>query len=234
LREPYKNDIPLEMFGRHHHHPESPTNSALGACGYPQSFLDALVQLDAHARSTSEPGALILVSIDNLAMIMSGYSMAVAEAVMQELAQVISEAHSPRLEPMRIQRDQFGILMGNTNESVVKRVCHEIEKSIRNYSYNSRYGELHCLSSTACQMIPDVLSHPEETLGRAIVALTESPSDLGSATDISGADKREEMGLANFLGQAVQQNRIRLAYQPVIDSHTGAVAHYEALLRLFG
>ena len=61
-------------------------------------------------------------------------------------------------------------------------------------------------------------------------------ADLGPAfyTELGGAGLREEMGLANFLGQAVKENRIRLAYQPVIDSHTGEVAHYEALLRLYG
>ena len=222
------------MFGRHHHQHESTTTPMLGACGYPQGFIDALLQLDQQARSSGKQGALILVSIDNLAMIMSGYSTAVAEAVMEELSYVISEVHTPPFKPMRVQRDHFGILVPETNEPQIKEICDAIENAIRNYSYTSRYGELHCLSSTAYQMLPDVHSHPEETLGRVIVSLTESPMGLAASADISGADKREEMGLANFLGQAIKENRIRLAYQPVIDSHTGEVAHYEALLRLFG
>ena len=220
------------MFRRHHH--ESAGPAALGACGYPQLFLDALARYEAQARSASEPAALVLLSIDNLAMIMSGYSMAVAEAVMGELADVLTGTSLPHIEIMRVQRDQFGILIAQTTEDAVKGWCHAIEEAIRNYSYESRYGELHCLSSTAYQMLPDALSHPSETLGRVIVALTESPTDFTSGEDISGAGRREEMGLANFLGQAVKENRIRLAWQPIIDSRTGSVAHYEALLRLFG
>lgn len=220
------------MFRRTHAEPVS--SASLGACGYPQSFIDALAQCDATARRTSAPGALILLAIDNMAMIMSGYSMAVAEAVMAELDTMITERAGPTASVARVQRDQFGILLTNTQESVVEQWCRDIEEAVRHYSYESRYGELHCLTSTAYEMLPDGLSQPEEILGRALVALTENATDYLPADDISGADQREEMGMANYLGQAVKEGRIRLAWQPIIDARTGAVAHYEALLRLYG
>jgi len=43
---------------------------------------------------------------------------------------------------------------------------------------------------------------------------------------------RQQMGLANYLTKALREDKLRLAYQPIIDSKTGEVAHYEALLRL--
>jgi len=222
----------MSLFSRHASEPVS--EPTLGPCGYPRPFLEALARYDAAAETTGQQAALIIVSIDNLSMIMSGYSMAVAEAVMQELGGVLGYNPPPGTLVMRVQRDQFGILMENIDDAKVSAWCLSIEEAIRNYSYSSRYGELHCLSSAAYQILPDALSQPEETLGRVLVALTENPVELSSNMDISGAGKREEMGLANFLGQAVKENRIRLAYQPIIDSRTGAVVHYEALLRLFG
>lgn len=213
-------------------HVETPS-AALGACGYPQSFIEALGKLDASARAGSQPGALVIVSVDNLAMIMSGYSMAVAEAVMNELYAVIA-THNPAGITARVQRDQFGVLLPQKSESDVVRWCEEIEGAIRSYSYTSRYGELHCITTSAYQMVPDRLSSPEEILGRAIVSLTDNEGEENFRADISGAESREEMGMANFLGQAVQEGRIKLAWQPIIDSKTGEVAHYEGLLRLFG
>jgi EAL domain-containing protein (putative c-di-GMP-specific phosphodiesterase class I) len=82
-------------------------------------------------------------------------------------------------------------------------------------------------------MLPETNGTPDELLGRTIVALTESNDENKLRQDISGVEQREEMGIANILGQAVKENRIKLAYQPVIDAKTGEVAHYEALLRLF-
>lgn len=220
------------MFRRNQQTESSPSAS-LGACGYPQHFIDALAKLDADARQQHFTGALVIVSVDNLAMIMSGYSMAVAEAVMNELNAVIL-THNPGGVTARVQRDQFGVLLAKRSETDVARWCEEIQAAIRSYSYRSRYGELHCITTTAYQMVPDKLSSPDEVLGRAIIALTENEGDEHLKADISGAESREEMGMANFLGQAVQEGRIRLAYQPVIDSKTGKVAHYEGLLRLFG
>jgi EAL domain-containing protein (putative c-di-GMP-specific phosphodiesterase class I) len=221
------------MFRRQHDQPDSVTSS-LGACGYPQPFIDALAKLEATARSSQQHGALILVAIDNLAMIMSGYSMAVAEAVMAELFTLVREKAGPNASVTRVQRDQFGILMPATNDSAAERWCEAIEDAIRSYSYASRYGELHCLISTSYQIVPDAVSQPAEILGRALVILTESSGSKSLQDDISGAELREEMGLANYLGQAVKDGRIRLAFQPIIDARTGAIAHYEALLRLCG
>lgn len=212
---------------------EPPPTQLLGACGYPQRFIDALAKIEEHARTQHQPAALILLSINNLAMIMSGYSMAVAEAVMNELQTLITERSGEGLV-MRVQRDQFGILLTGKLDRQVRAWCAEIEDAIRSYSYDSRYGELHCLTSVALQMLPDAHGTPEELLGRTLVALTESHDEGRLRQDISGAEQREEMGIANFLGQAVKEGRIRLAYQPIIESATGKVVHYEALLRLFG
>lgn len=210
----------------------SNTHADLGACGYPKHFIEALAKLDAHARTKQEQAALILVAVDNLAMIMSGYSVAVAEAVMGELMQIIRERAGTKTTVTRVQRDQFGLLIPAMNDSAAERWCSEIEDAIRSYSYSSRYGELHCLITTSYEILPDALSQPEEILGRALVLLNEAGGSDQFRDDISGAEHREEMGLANYLGQAIKEGRIRLAYQPVIDSKTGQTAHYEALLRL--
>lgn len=206
----------------------------LGACGYPQAFIDALIRLESHSRGAGQQAALILVSVNNLSMIMSGYSMNVAETVMDELKQLISGKASSSATVTRVQRDQFGILMPGTNDSAAERWCTEIEEAIRTYSYNSSYGELHCLTSTSYHIVPDAHVTPEEILGRALVMLTENSGAGFAHDDVSGAEHREEMGLANYLGQAVKEGRLRLAYQPVIDARDGHVAHYEALLRLTG
>jgi len=188
------------MFRRQHDQPVTVT-SALGACGYPQPFIDALSKLESNARTAQEQAALVLVAIDNLAMIMSGYSMAVAEAVMGELFTLIRDKAGATASVTRVQRDQFGILLPATNDSAAERWCADIEEAIRSFSYNSRYGELHCLISTSYQILPDAGLRPEEILGRALVILTENSGNALSTIDISGAEHREEMGLANYLAR---------------------------------
>ncbi len=221
------------MFWRSHSE-TVPASPSMGACGYPQHFVDALTHLEHEARTKGQPATIILFSIDNLPMVMSGYSMAVAEAVMKEIEGVIASRLDKQSLLARVQRDQFGILVHGKLERQIIQWCSELQDAIRAYSYDSRYGELHALSSYAFQMLPETNGTPEELLGRTIVALTESDDENKMRQDISGVEQREEMGIANILGQAVKENRIKLAYQPIIDAKTGEVAHYEALLRLFG
>lgn len=221
------------MFWRTHSE-TAPASPSMGACGYPQHFVDALTQLEHEARTKSQPASIILFSIDNLPMVMSGYSMAVAEAVMKEIEGVIGHKLDKNDLLARVQRDQFGILVQGKLQRQIQQWCNDVQDAIRAYSYDSRYGELHALSSFAYQMLPETNGTPEELLGRTIVALTESNDENTLRQDISGVEQREEMGIANILGQAVKENRLKLAYQPVIDAKTGEVAHYEALLRLFG
>lgn len=211
----------------------APASLPLSVCGYPHSFIEALRGFYAQARATGRSGALVLLAIDNLPMIISGYSLNVAEAVITELRALVVTLN-PHGITERVQRDQFGILIPECDGARADAWCKELEAAIRSYSYSSRYGELHCVINTAYHLLPDPVFDAGEVLARTLIGLSGGDEGEQVRSDISGADSRETMGMANFLGKAVEEGRIRLAFQPVIDSKTGAVAHYEALLRLFG
>jgi len=203
----------------------------LGACGYPRGFVEALQNMSAQAAQGKYHCGLVVVAIDNLSMMMSGYSVAVAETVMNELHEVLDTHAGAASMVARTQRDQFGILIPKTSEPEITALCAQLQDAVRNYSYHSRYGDLHCITSTSFSLLPEGEEAPEEILGRTLVALSESGSPI--SIEERGAANREQMGLANFLGQAITGGRLRLAYQPVIESKTGAISHYEALLRFF-
>jgi EAL domain-containing protein (putative c-di-GMP-specific phosphodiesterase class I)/GGDEF domain-containing protein len=203
----------------------------LGACGYPAGFLETLDGLCRQSQAGGYHCGLVVVAVDNLAMMMSGYSVSVAEAMITDLGGVIELHAGAASYVTRTQRDQFGILIPKTTEQEIIQLCSTLQEAIRSYSYRSRYGDLHCMVSTAHSLLPDGDVTGEEILGRTLVALSEGGSPFTG--EERGAQSREEMGLANFLGQAIEAGRIRLAYQPVIDSKTGKVAYYEALLRFF-
>ena len=127
----------------------------LGACGYPRGFIDALQGMTQQATHGGYHCGLIVVAIDNLSMMMSGYSVAVAEAVMHELHEVIDTHAGAASMVTRTQRDQFGVLIPKTTEREILALCHELQQAIRHYSYHSRYGDLHCMASTSHSLLPD-------------------------------------------------------------------------------
>ncbi|MGE0754287.1 MAG: EAL domain-containing protein, partial [Alphaproteobacteria bacterium] len=66
----------------------------------------------------------------------------------------------------------------------------------------------------------------------AVNSLQSIPCRTYEMTKAEADVSRQQMGLANYLLKAYKEDRLRLAYQPVIESKTGKTAHYEALLRL--
>lgn len=209
----------------------SSTPDLIGACGYPASFVRLLEDVLAKHRGKASPVGLMLVSIDNLMMIVSGYGIAVAEQVMVELRALIA-AHFPEgTHVSRVQRDQFGVVFNEASDNQAALLSDMLIERIRHFSHASPYGALHFIASTSHAIAEDEGVGAKEMIASALMGLMEEsdrPSFLKDASEFS----REEMGIANYLSQAVLKKRLRLAYQPIIDSKTGAIAHYEALLRL--
>ena len=210
----------------------SPTEQDLqGPCGYPPSFVAKLDERLSAARKAGKKVGLTLVSIDNLMMIVSGYGITVSEQVMVELRALIAQHFPDNAHVARVQRDQFGVIVDEASENQSALLTEMLVERIRHFSHASPYGALHFIASTSTAINDDEGTTSKDMIGKALVSLmeeTDRPSFLKDSSEFS----REEMGLANYLSQAVIKKRLRMAYQPVIRSKDGAVSHYEALLRL--
>ncbi len=203
--------------------------------GYPRGFLYLLNEAIGGAKELDEQGALLVLSIDNLAMIMSGYGHETAEQVLCEVQDEISQIIGANDSIQRIQRDQFGMILNNIDASEITYLSERILSAVQHYSCYSDYGSLHVICSIASVPFPEKAEHAQEALNKTFLALSDpSRGNIRSferASEQSASD-RQEMGLANYLSKAIKEERLMMAYQPVISSTTGEIAHYEALLRL--
>jgi EAL domain-containing protein (putative c-di-GMP-specific phosphodiesterase class I)/GGDEF domain-containing protein len=203
----------------------------LGACGYPARFTEEIARLHSEASTAQQPFGLMLVAINNVAMIISGYGVAVAEQIMVELRTLIA-AHLPAgAQVFRVQRDQFGVVACGVAKRDWPALARAIEENIRHYSHASPFGAMHFIASSSYQVTEDASLSAEELLARTMIAMSDPAAPL-DALEEHKEFSREEMSVANHLSQALNKKRLRLAYQPVIDSRSGEIGHYEGLLRL--
>jgi EAL domain-containing protein (putative c-di-GMP-specific phosphodiesterase class I)/GGDEF domain-containing protein len=207
------------------------SNESHGTCGYPPSFVSTLESQLASARKSGKKIGLTFVSIDNLMMVVSGYGIAIAEQVMVELRALIAQHFPEDSHVSRVQRDQFAVIVTDASESQNALLTEMLIERIRHFSHASPYGALHFIASTSTAISSDEGTTASDLIAHALVRLMED-SDRPTFLKDSSEYSREEMGLANYLSQAVIKKRLRMAYQPVIRSSDGAISHYEALLRL--
>lgn len=207
------------------------------SAGYPAGIVARLQEVLNRPRDEDNQGALILISIENMPMILSGYGHLVAENMMNCFMQELRGILPPNDAAVRLQKDQIAILVEAIGGQEANFFAERIAAQTRHFGHQCDLGLLNIMSAVACITLPMTSVQAELVLDHAYIAVKSGKSFICRSYDDPLPDAtaaRQEMGLAGFLLRAVRENRLRLAYQPIIESETGKISHYEALLRVIG
>ncbi len=178
----------------------------------------------------------MLVSVTNLSMIISAYGHDTSECVMRDLIAMIEAilVKGDRIE--RLQRDQLGIILTNSYPEDTQATAQRIHNIILNFGRdNFATASLHIIGVIGSVNFPLETAGAHDALDKAYVAVNSAqgtPYRTFEMTRQETDQSRQQMGLANYLLKAYKEKRLRLAFQPIIESKTGKTSHYEALLRL--
>jgi EAL domain-containing protein (putative c-di-GMP-specific phosphodiesterase class I)/GGDEF domain-containing protein len=211
----------------------------LGAIGYPAAFLQQLNDVIATCNATNSRCALLVISIDNLAMLMRGFGHEGTEAILHKAQDSIRDMISASDKVWRIQRDQFAIVLQSVQPEELGYLAERIQSHLQNNCAQSEWGVTHLVSTIMQLWLPDQAQHADDAMSRALIGLQDYAYRMGGAAFYEENPQqvtlnRQEMALANHLVQAMQQDKLLMAYQPIISATDGSVHHYEALLRMRG
>lgn len=210
--------------------------SALELNHFPPRFLQTLGEQLTQCRAQNKQGCLLLVAISNMPMLVSACGHAMSEQVMTALNETISAQLPEGGKIFRIQRDELAILLPNTNNEEIDTLAAGICSHVEDFGRHNTLGSaIHVICSIGSTQFPTDATQVVDVLDQAYLALSSAlPNMHRSYQDIAEETEkaRQQMGLANYLFRAYNEDRLRLAFQPVINSHDGSIAHYEGLLRL--
>lgn len=207
-----------------------------GSTFYPNDFVNLLEKSIQDVISNHTSGSLMIVSITNLAMIINAYGHDTSEIVIHDLIRMIEAMLSPGESVHRLQRDQLGVILNNCYPEDAQLIGRRIHNTIQNFGRDSfSTAALYIIGTIGIVSFPLESTSANDALDKAYVAVHStqpSPYRTYEMTRMEAGQCRQQMGLANYLYKAYKEKRLRLAYQPVIQSKTGKTVHYEALLRL--
>lgn len=212
------------------------TMSYPGSEFYPLEFIEALEKSIQKIINEHLSGSLLVVSISNLAMIINAYGHDTSELVMHDLLRKVEAILTPQDTIYRIQRDQLGIIVTNAYPEDTATLARRIHTIIQNFGRDHfATVSLYIMGAIGSVNFPSESASAHDALDKAYVAVNSMQSAPHRTYDMTRPEAdhcRQQMGLANYLFKAYKENRLRLAYQPIINSKTGKAAHHEALLRL--
>jgi diguanylate cyclase (GGDEF)-like protein/PAS domain S-box-containing protein len=199
-------------------------------------FLDRLTQCLRHLeRDASYACGLLYVDIDRFKLVNDSLSHAAGDRLLIEIAHRVARVLRPGDTLARLGGDEFAILLdGGITPAcaldVAARVAGAIARPIR---FDRR--ELSISASIGIAHNLDGCVSPEELIRNADIAMYDAKGRGGGRCEVFDASMHQRVvdrvSLETRLRQAIEQQRLRTFFQPIIDLRSGELHGLEALAR---
>jgi diguanylate cyclase (GGDEF)-like protein len=202
-------------------------------------LMDQLRQSISRAQRHGWYGALLFLDLDHFKRINDSLGHHVGDELLREMAQRLSGRCRDEDTVARIGGDEFVILLPELSDKpekateVVIGIADEIRR-ILTRSYTAGGHELHITASIGAALFPLMGDSPEDLLKHADTAMYQAKAhgrdNIQLFLPSMQATVRERLTVEKELRLAIEQEQLRLHYQPQVDS-AGQVRGLEALVR---
>ncbi len=195
--------------------------------------------LDEAARTGTSCGFL-LVAIDNLARINEAYGYGIADEVISVVARRLRGKMRGEDALGRFSGNKFGIVLRNCASDEIGVAADRFLSHLRHDVVVTSAGPVSVTGTIGGVVAPRHAGNVHEALARAQESLDRARERRPGSFLIyhpnaeRDAVRRENMRATDQIVSALNQQRIVLAYEPIIDANTRTCAFHECLLRIKG
>ena len=199
---------------------------------------EALSQVLASSLRSGRPGAYLAVGIDKLGTLNDAFGYQTADQVIIEIGRRLDRQFRDGDVIGRVAGDRFGVVLADCPPEDVTAVAEKILALIGQAQITTSAGPIYATVSIGSVCFPEQGKTSFDVMTRAETALAEAKRagrDCYVAYRIAEAQQRQQrtdIALGERVQRALKENRLVFAYQPVVNSETGAVAYHECLLRM--
>ncbi len=204
-----------------------------------QYLMDALAQTIGKAGKDNQTGALAYISIDSFMAMKSDVGIAGADLVLGDLATILKE-HVPEGSVLaRLSDDAFAILSYPHEENGMAEISEQICKKVEDHLFDIDGRTVQITLSIGVAAITENAPKAADLLGRAHTASSELKKKEGHENGngvlvYNPADHEalDDSNSADAIQKALDDNRFKLLFQPIINLRGEGEEHYEAFVRM--
>lgn len=193
--------------------------------------------LTANSQHQGTTGYLLVAGIDRLSLLNEAFGSAFTDSVILMTLSRLRETFIERVYVSRIDGDIFGLFFANAAHAEMASVAQHLVHSFHTNPLQTGAGPIAISISVGGVQMRQGASNAADILSHAEAALRVA-KDRGPGRFISYNEAAEEIQSYRRLldtGQsfmkAMKENRLRLAFQPVMNSLTGEAIFHESLIR---
>ncbi|MBS0472595.1 MAG: bifunctional diguanylate cyclase/phosphodiesterase [Proteobacteria bacterium] len=182
--------------------------------------------------------AFLVASIDRLAMINDGYGFDAGDEVIVAAGERLARTLRSSDIIGRTAGNKFGVILRNCSEREIAIVAERLRAAIRSQVIDTRCGQVSATSSVGAVWLPAGASNSQEAMLRAEEALDRARRSGRDGFAVYEKSPQREgarlrlMQIADDVVAALDEGRLKLAYQPIIHARDRSVFKYECLLRM--
>jgi diguanylate cyclase (GGDEF)-like protein len=190
------------------------------------------------AKSECRNCAFLVSSIDRLAMINDGFGFDAGDEVIVAAGERLARSLRAGDVIGRTAGNKFGVVLKNCSEREVAIVAGRLRAAVRGSVIETRAGQVSATCSVGAVWLPASGATSQEAMLRAENALEGARANGRDGFMVYEHSAQKEsarlrqMAVADEVVAALRDNRLKLAYQPIIHAKTRKVVHHEALLRM--
>jgi diguanylate cyclase (GGDEF)-like protein len=192
---------------------------------------------DEAVRYRSSCGFLI-VGIDNLARVNEAYGFAIADEVIRSIAKSIRTRMRGGDALGRFSGNKFGIVLKNCTPDDLATAATRMLATVRNAVVETRKGKVAAtvtiggvVAPRHARAVDDILSRAQEALEVA-KARRRGSFEAYRPSSERDAMRRDNARATDEIIAALNERRILVAYEPVVDIATRRIAFHECLMRI--
>lgn len=190
------------------------------------------------SRENQIHGGLLLVDISNLSVIMHINGRPFIDDMMLTIVKLIQGILVMDITICRTQINHLTIIIPDCSDEQMREYATQIYKSIRAASCALKEAPVYIAPFLGSVFFCDNILNADDALDKVYIALKNTERQYNryySAYSDTQKDLqflKNRMLLANCMEDSLVRRRLRLAFQPIINSKTGDTSHHECLLRI--
>lgn len=204
-----------------------------------QYLMDALAQAVATAGKDNETGALAYIALDGFMSMKAQVGIAGADLLLGDLAALLREQAGDDMTLARLSDDAFCLMCLPCDEKNMESTCERVRKAVEDHLFEINGKTVPLTVSIGIAAITENSPKAEELMARAHTASADVKKLEGhergngilvyNPTDYESLD---ESNSVEAILKALDENRFRLLFQPIINLRGEGEEHYEAFVRM--
>jgi diguanylate cyclase (GGDEF)-like protein/PAS domain S-box-containing protein len=198
-------------------------------------FLDRLKQALASARWHDRTVVVLFMDVDRFKNINDTLGHESGDQLLREMSKRLISSLRERDTIARFGGDEFVIMLDDVARiSDVDKLVKKIQQSLE-MPFRIKGSDLHVTASIGISLFPNDGEDSSTLLRNADLAMYRAKDDGRNSYEFYSADMTtrafERLTLENSLRQALDRQEFQIYYQPQVETQTGMIVGFEALLR---